>query len=224
MVDVNFLRMHYGKLHDDELQRLVQGEMVPEARAVLEGEMRARGVAPLASALDHAELVNKPNQEREKNPYLPPLATVADSMSETAILKVSGLLRIFQTMVVASTLIWLFLFASRFLPIPIAPDLSVFRDQAGAGALAPAVTQVVSYVAPLLWILSAIGLFFLRWWGRRLFVATYAVTCLADLLGGAQPLLVWEVLFATAILLLDGAVLAIAFLPPLSVYFRRGPA
>jgi hypothetical protein len=224
MVDTVFLREHYGMLQDDELQRLAQGELVPEARAILEEEMKARGVVPLATPNEASVISERSKRERKVNPYHPPGAAVADPMVELAELKVSGLLRLFQAMVVASTAIGLVLFFWPYLPLPISPPGAAFRGQAGAGALAPAVSQVAFYVAQPMWILSAIGLYFLRWWGRFLLVATYALTSLASLVGGMQVQFEFESLLATIATLMDGAVLALAFLPPLSKYFARDAA
>jgi hypothetical protein len=107
------------------------------------------------------------------------------------------------------------------LGLPLPQDLATFRGQDGAGALAPVVTWIAFYIAQPLWILSAIGLCALRWWGRLLFIATYAMTMLASLVGGMNVLFPWESFLGTLAGLLDGAVLTLAFLPPLSRHFAR---
>ena len=216
MVDVGFLREHYGMLDDEELQRLARGDLVPEARAILEDAMSARGIVPVESAPEDVV-----PSDRSSNPYLPPGAPVSDAMAEVAVLKVSGLLRLFQAMVVASTLIGLLLFVWPYLFIPMSPRIAAFRGQSGAGALAPVAAQVAFLVAQPLWILSAIGLYFLRWWGRLLFIGTYALTMLASLVDGMGVQFAWESFLATVATLMDGAVLVLAFLPPLSEHFAR---
>jgi hypothetical protein len=142
-------------------------------------------------------------------------------MREVAALKVSGLLRLFQAMVVASALIGVLLVVWPFLPIPIAERMTAFRAQLSAGALAPAASNIAFLIAQPLYILSAIGLYFLRWWGRLVFVGTYILTLLATLAGGMWVQLPWESFLATVVTLMDGAVLVLAFLPPLSVHFAR---
>ena len=218
MVDADFLREHYGTLHDRELQRLAQGELEPDARAILETEMSARGIAAMDVSSEDSP---PPTRSSGDNPYLPPGAAVADPMGAVAVLKVSGLLRLFQAMVVASTVIGLLLFVWPYLPIPMSERMAAFRSYGGAGALAPAATTIVFFVAQPLWIVSAIGLYFLRWWGRLMLVGTYVLTMLASLLGGIWVQLPWESFLGTIATLMDGAVLALAFLPPLSGHFAR---
>lgn len=225
MIDTDFLREHYGSLDDHELQRLARGELVPEARALLEGEMRSRGIdftgAFTRGSSERRTPEAKPRDSSAENPYRPPVAAVADAIGEVAALKVSGVLRLFQAMVIASAAIGLLLFFWPYLPIPVPERMATFRSLAGAGALASAVTDIVFTVAQPLYLLSAVGLYFLRWWGRLLFVATYAATMLAMLAGGIAVQFPWESLLATVATLIDGAVLVLSFVPPLSEYFSQ---
>lgn len=221
MAEIELLREYYATLNDRELQRLAKGELVAEARAVLEIEMRSRGFVPGTVAGNESSVPNSLVDGAATNPYLPPGALVSDLITDIADLKVSGLLRIFQSMVIASTLIGLFLFLSPYLSIPISDRSAILKGYGGTDALVPAVTQIVYLVAQPLWIVAAIGLYFLRWWGRVMLVGIYLLSGLGSLLGGMFVYLPWESLLGTAATLMDGAVLALAFLPPLSKYFRK---
>lgn len=44
MSDPDYLKHHYSNLVDEELLRLARGELLPEARALLETETRSRGL------------------------------------------------------------------------------------------------------------------------------------------------------------------------------------
>ena len=220
-VDADHLRRHYGSLEDEELLRLWRGELIPEARSILEAEMSRRGVS-----VDLVAVAPVPIQSRDSsgasNPYRPPGTLVADPGGLAAVVTVRGLIRLFQTMVIVSTVIGFFLFASPFLPLPISEQMAALRGYSGAGAIAfPITSFVVLLIAQPLWLLSAIGLCFLKWWARPLFVGTYALTIVGSLFGGIAVSLPWEASLATITTLIDGAVLVLAFVPPLSEYFTR---
>ena len=220
MVDADRLRVLYDGLDDRELQRIARTELVPEARAVLEAEMRARGLS-----LDGAEApeATAARQARASaNPYAPPESAVADPW---AVLAVPGLIRLFQYMVVASALLGIVLFASPFLPMPVSADvMTLRREAAGADALFPMVSYVIFMALQPVWIISAFGLCFFKWWARPLLVAAYLIGAFGNLVGGLGLWMPWETLLFTASTLLDGAVLALAFLPPLSTYFEQDRA
>lgn len=215
MVNVEQLRAHYDALNDDELERLAGTDLVPEARAVLEAEMRARGLAPVP--------VNSGAAYAKSNPYAAPKSAVTDPHA-WATVTVSGLVRLFQVMVVASTLIGIFIFFWPFLPIPTAQDVTGLRAAAGAGAWSAALSYVIAWAMQPLWILSAFGLCFFKWWARPVFAGTYVLGAIDNLVGGLVVWLPWEAVLITIATLLDGAVLALAYLPPLSAYFDRDRA
>jgi hypothetical protein len=217
MVDSEYLRRHYDGLDDEELQRLFRGDLVPEARAILEAEMSARGILPVARAATTAS--------GAVNVYSPPKALLHDP-DAPATITVSRLVRLFQMMVVVSTLTGLFVFGWPFLPLQIAQELLVFREQAGAGAISPALSGFVFLVLQPLWILSALGLCFFKRWARPLFIGTYLLSAIASLIGGLVIWLPWEAVLVTFATLIDGAVFVLAYLPPLSTYFAhdRGAA
>lgn len=217
MVNVDYLRAHYETLDDQELERLARTELVPQARTLLEAEMRSRGLASISSG------GAAPLGPGLRNPYAAPTSALMDA-NAWATLRVSGLIRLFQAMVVSATAIGLFIFAWPFLPIPVAEGLMAFRDEAGAGAVSAALSYLIFMVLQPLWILAAFGLCFFKWWARPVFVGTYLLAIIANLLGGLVIWLPWESVLITLATLLDGGVLALAFLPPLSAYFERDRA
>jgi hypothetical protein len=197
-------------LNDEELERLAKTQLLPEARQVLAAEMIARGLAP-----DGPEPATPTT-----NPYATPNSTVSDP-NAWATLKVTGIIRLFQVMVCASTVIFLFIAFWAFLPIPMAEKVAGLRNAAAADALAPGIVDFLSWALQPLWILSAVGLCFFKWWARPLFAGIYVLGSIGTLLGGLVLWLSWEAVLVTVAILLDGAVLALAFLPPLSAYFER---
>ena len=138
-----------------------------------------------------------------------------------AFITVSGLIRLFQRMIIASATLVVLLFVSPYLPIPIGEEQLAFRSGAGSGALGLDAAIAIYYLLQLLWILSAVGLYFFKWWGRMLFAGAYVLGAIQTLLSGLEVNLPWESVVTMIATLLDGAILALAFLPPLSTYFER---
>jgi hypothetical protein len=205
MADPQRLRKLYESLSDDELVRISRSELVLEARDLLNAEMTGRGLAPAPAA---------------RNPYLPPAAPIADLDAEAA-LSGRGLVRLFQSMVVASTAIGAFLWIWPYLPLPISEQTMAIRDADGVGALLPWASYWVLTALQPIWVVAGIGLYFFLWWGRLLLAAAYAAGVIAYVVGGMIIWLPWEAVLVTLATLLDGAILALAFLPPLSKYFER---
>jgi hypothetical protein len=217
MVDIDRLRVLYDGLDDRELQRIAQTELVPEARTVLEAEMNARGLP--STGAEATEPVTAPRKRSTVNPYASPESAVADPW---AVLAVPGLIRLFQCMVVASALLGILLFVSPYLPMPISGDVVTLRTEATwADAISPMVSYVIFMALQPVWIILAFGLCFFKWWARPLLVAAYLLGAVGNLLGGLSLWMPWETILFTASTLLDGAVLALAFLPPLSTYFEQ---
>jgi len=217
MVDRDHLRELYNRLTDGELTRIWKSELVPDARSILQAEMNLRGMPTPAP--------KEPDPPRSgprfslRNPYLPPGALIADVNGEAAI-SARGLVRLFQWMVAATTAIGLLLFIWPYLRLPIPEDVLGMRF-AQVGGWWPAATLVSYYVLQPIMVIAGIGLFFFMWWGRLLFVLAYVLGTIANLLGS---MVIWfpiEVTLFTIVTLLDGAVLTLAFLPPLSRYFER---
>jgi hypothetical protein len=220
MFDTDRLRVLYDGLDDRELQRIAQTELVPEARTVLEVEMKARGL-PLTGA-EATEPVTVPRKRSTLNPYAPPASAVADPW---AVLTVPGLIRLFQCMVVASALLGILFFVLPYLPMPISADVATLRTEATwADAISPMVSYFIFMALQPVWIILAFGLCFFKWWARPLLVTAYVLGAVGNLLGGLSLWMPWESILFTASTLLDGAVLALAFLPPLSAYFEQDRA
>ena len=142
------------------------------------------------------------------------------SSTEAVIITVPGLLRIFRALVITATAVGLFLYTWQYLPLSLAPSTKDILDLGGALAISPAASSLGLLVAQPIWILSAVGLCFFRPWSRPLFVGVYVFTTITNLLGGVIVWLPWELTLFTIATLLDGAVFALAFLPPLARYFR----
>jgi hypothetical protein len=216
MADSQRLGEFYESLSDEELQRMSALELIPEASRLLQAEMKLRGLAPAAPPAE------PPARRRFslRNPYLPPAALIADLNAE-AVISARGLVTLFQSMVIASTAVGVFLWLWPYLPLPISAETMTIRDADGIGALFPAASYWVLVVLQPVWVVTGIGLFFFLWWGRLLLAASYAIGVVANLAGGMVIWLPWELALVTIATLLDGAVLTLAFLPPLSKYFER---
>jgi len=114
---------------------------------------------------------------------------------------------------------------SPYLPMPISGDVMTLRTEATwADAISPMGSYVIFMALQPVWIIVAIGLCFFKWWARPLLVAAYLLGAVGNLLGGLSLWMPWETILFTASTLLDGAVLALAFLPPLSTYFEQDRA
>jgi hypothetical protein len=152
------------------------------------------------------------------NPYQPPAAPVGE---EPAVLTVRRLIRIYQAMVVTSLLVgWVSFFG--LLGFLATPEMWAIREFAGNGTLVPSETLGYIYLGMQpVWALVTIGLCFFRWWARALFVGMYIITAVLGLASGMLVFLPWDYFLISCTMLLDGAILALSFLPPLSTYFSR---
>jgi len=97
----------------------------------------------------------------------------------------------------------------------MAPELLQLLDANGAGALAYEIAFAVRKYLPFAFLFAAIGLYFFTWWGRPLFVICYAVGFVMTIVGGFAVWPARDVALTFAVTLVDGAILALAFLPPL---------
>jgi hypothetical protein len=223
MIDAEYLKSHYGRLADHELLRLSRGDLVPEARVLLLAEMDARGIAAAASEGPGDDGGAVGSNGRVTAPYSPPSSRLADPQDHVEI-TFAYLVELFRGMVVVATIIGAFLYWWHLLPLPMSEDMRMFKAQSGAGALAPVLSQIMSLAVQPLWLLSAVGLWCFRWWGRALFLGLYGVGAVLNLVGGATVSLPWENVLITVVMLLDGAILALAFLPPLARRFSDNGA
>lgn len=153
--------------------------------------------------------------------YVPPVAEANDFKSDVATVTVKGLIPAFQLLVVTGTVLGLFVFGWRYLPVPLSSDAQTMLSYHGVDAVALPLAILINLVLQPIWIVSAFGLCCFTWWSRPLFVGAYILGFIQTLLGGVAVLLPWEFVLLTFISLVDGAVLALAFLPPLSGYFDR---
>ncbi len=130
-------------------------------------------------------------------------------------------IRTFQVLVIAATVcyvVWFFMpYWSGYLT-----DLEDrLAGYSGYGAILPIHHPVYSSMWFGLSLLAAIGLMFLQNWARHLYLALSLLgPALAPFSGFViQPPL--DTFFSNANLLLDGAVLAVAYLSPLAASFRK---
>ena len=206
MVDRPHLRDLYSGLSDAELRRIWRTELVSEARVVLQEEMTKRGITV-------------PSLPPFSNPYMPPAALLADP-KDAAVLSARGLVRLFQRLVIGSTLIGIVLWLWMFLPLPISEDTMALRNVGGSDAFDPMLSWLVYTALQPVFIVCAFGLYSFKWWARWLFAGAYAAALLNTLVGGTAVWLAWEGVLIMLATLMDGAILTLAFLPPLAQYFE----
>lgn len=212
MVDRAHLRQLYSALSDAELRRIWRTELVSEARAVLQEELSLRGITVPSLPASEVETV-------VGNPYRPPAALLADPKAE-AVLSARGLVRLFQYLVIASTLIGILLWVLVFVPLPVNEDAMAMRNAAGFDAVDPMVTWMIALSLQALFVLCAFGLCFFKWWARWLYAGAYAAGLLNSLVSGTTVWFAWEAVLFQITTLMDGAIITLAFLPPLARYFE----
>jgi len=217
MIDADYLRHHYGQLTDDELRRIGQSDLVPAARTILLAEFNSRGIA-FGELESDSKAVAAVDVEDPIGPYSPPQSIVKD-LSDKVNLEIPRLVELFRAMVIISVIVGQFLAWSTLLPLPVTAEMALFKGQSGMGAISPTFGLISFFVVQVLLVFSAIGLWLFTAWARPLFVVAYVVFILGSLASGATVLLPWEAALSTIITLFDGAVLALAFLPPLSKRF-----
>lgn len=128
----------------------------------------------------------------------------------------------FRLMVVSSTVIGCFLALWGFLPVHYPPEIASIRNLNGAGAFFPKLSEAVYYVSQGLYVLAGFGLYFFVWWSRYLLAGLYVIGFLNTLAWGMVVSHGWEHVLASSTAMLDGATIALSFLPPLSKYFEHG--
>ena len=129
--------------------------------------------------------------------------------------------RLFQVLVLTSTAFYVIWF---FLPHwygYLSYEQYRLTEYSGYGAILP-INHVLYYGTWFgLWLIAAVGLYFFRNWARHLYLAlSFAHLALAPFSGFVvEPPL--DFLFSATSLLLDGAILAMAYLLPLSANFKQ---
>jgi hypothetical protein len=137
-------------------------------------------------------------------------------------------IRLFQTLVVISTLSYVLWFFFPHISQWFANDL--YRDVAsrlgqydGLGALLP-IHHPLYYVPWFtFWLIASIGLFFFQNWARYLFLFLYVLSLALAPFSGFSVKGPLESFFGEITAVLDGAILAMAYLSPLSAAFTRSP-
>jgi len=136
--------------------------------------------------------------------------------------------RLFQTLVVVSTLSYVLWFFFPYLTPYFANDL--YREIAsrlgqydGFGAILPVHHPL--YYGPwfAFWLSASIGLFFFQNWARYLFLFLHVVGLVLVLVGGFSVRGPLENFFGALTAVLDGAILAMAYLSPLAAGFAKPP-
>ena len=129
-------------------------------------------------------------------------------------------IRLFQVLVVSSTIIYIVWFFLPYLSGYLSDDESRLAEYSGYGAILP-VHHVLYYSVWFgLWLISALGLFFFENWARHLYLALSLLSLVAAMFSGFVVHAPVDALFSNASLLLDGAILAIAYLTPLAASFK----
>jgi len=130
--------------------------------------------------------------------------------------------RLFQVMVVLSTAVYLVWYFSWYMPLPFASVEPAMR-YLGHGSLPIYDNQVVSWLIFAAWIVAAVGLILFQPWARLLFAALTVWSVIEILTSGLFVQFPVQVALGRVNSLLDGAILTLAYLEPLSSAFRKSP-
>ncbi len=137
-----------------------------------------------------------------------------------------GQIRLFQIFVVTATVSYVVWFFFPYISAGLANPLYLEIEQrageyAGFGALLP-VHHPLYYGTWLgLWLIASVGLFFFQNWARHLFLILYVVGTLLIPLSGFSAQGPMENFFGQIATVLDGAILALAYLSPLAQNFQN---
>lgn len=131
-------------------------------------------------------------------------------------------IRTFQILVAAATACYVVWFLLPYWVGALTETEQRLAAYSGYSALLPVQHPLYYGVWFALWLIAALGLVFLQNWARHLFLALSLLgIALAPFSGFVvQPPL--DGLFANASALLDGAILAIAYLSPFAASFEKG--
>jgi len=130
-----------------------------------------------------------------------------------------NLVKLFQVLVVMSTLNYVILFFLPYFPEVFTPEVQKVLSYNGYGAVISSHLFIYGTVF-LLWILSAIGMFFFQSYGRTLFLVMYVLSILMiPFFGVAVSAPAESFMFAIGDTL-DIAIIALAYFSPLSGYFK----
>jgi len=126
--------------------------------------------------------------------------------------------QILRTLIIGATACYLIWFFLPFLASDLEQKIGAYS---GHGALLPVNHPAYPWIWMVIWLVAAVGVYLFQNWGRFLYLAlTILGPVLAPFSGYViQPAL--DTAFSNANLILDGAVLAVAFLSPVSKLFKN---
>jgi hypothetical protein len=137
-------------------------------------------------------------------------------------------IRLFQALVVVSTLSYSLWFFFPYIVQHLANDL--YRDIAsrlgqydGYGAFLPVHHPLYYWPWFGFWLIASIGLFFFQNWAKNLFLFLNVLGLVLAPLGGFSVRGPLASLLAELTTVLDGAILALAYLSPLAAAFATSP-
>lgn len=127
--------------------------------------------------------------------------------------------RFFQVLVIASTATYCTWFFLPYFPGHLSDDENRLLEYSGYQAILPVGHVLYFGTWFVVWIIAAIGLFFIQNWARHLFLALAILSAATAPFGGFIVQSPVDVLLSTTNLLLDGAILAAAYVAPMSLAF-----
>lgn len=131
-----------------------------------------------------------------------------------------NLVKLFQVLIIISTLNYVILFFLPYFPEFFSPEIQRVLAYNGYGAVIPSHLFIYGTVF-LLWILSAIGIFFFQNYGRILFLFMYILSILMIPFFGVTVSTPIESFMFSIGDILDIAIIALAYFSPLSGYFKE---
>jgi hypothetical protein len=131
--------------------------------------------------------------------------------------------RIFRALVVAATAIYVVWFLQPY-GLGDLPDVEhQLLEHDRYGALLPVQHPLFYCTWFCLWLVASVGLFLLQNWARHLFLALYVIGIALVPFAGFTVQLPIDTALSAVNTLLNGAILALAYLTPVSASFRAGP-
>jgi hypothetical protein len=131
-----------------------------------------------------------------------------------------SLQEVFRGLVIASTVCYLLVVFSPWLFWQgVSQETYAVLSWSGVGAFLPLPRGVYGLIV-LLWVAVAVGMYQFSPQARLVFLVLTGFNLLLTLLGGMMTLMAFEAFLVTAATLMDGAILALAYLSPLKESFE----
>jgi len=130
-------------------------------------------------------------------------------------------IRIFQVLVAAAIVCYVVWFLLPYWPGYLTDAERQLMDYSGYGATLPVEHPLYYGGWFTVWIIAALGLMFFQNWARHLYLALSLLGLALAPFSGFVVQLPLDSLFTGANVLLDGAVLAMAYLSPLADSFKK---